>query len=136
MSFHNDCAQLDFYKQALNGRIQDFIVTFTEEQNDIEQVLRLSLELFKQLIQTFPDKDISARLVAKINFFHVNSVTGEVENRVYHFSSYRTEKVYDIDSFFERHMMKIASRLDTFNVNGSNLLIKNIEHLHFLLTFS
>jgi hypothetical protein len=137
MAFHNDCSHLDFYRQAFNGRVQDFIVTFNEEQKDIQQVLRLSSDLFKHLIQSFPNRNISARLVAKVNFLHVNNLTGEFENRVYHFSSYRTENVdNDIDDFFLRHMMKIASRLDTFNVNGSNLLIKNIEHLHFILTFT
>ena len=57
-----------------------------------------------------------------------------MEERFYHFSSYQSEKVYDVNDFFERHMTKIASRFDSFNTNGSNLLIKNIAHIHVLLT--
>ena len=45
-----------------------------------------------------------------------------------------SEKVYDVNEFFVRHMTKIASRLDSFNVNGSNLLLKNIAHVHVVLT--
>ena len=134
MSFCNDYASLDFYKQSLKGTVQDFIFAFKKEQTDIQQILNITLDLFEQLVESFTDKIISARLVAKVRFIHVNYVSNETEERFYHFSSYQSEKVYDVNDFFERHMTKIASRLDSFNANGSNLLIKNIAHIHVLLT--
>ena len=100
----------------------------------MEHVLFITSDLFKQLIESFGDKKIVARLVAKVKFLHVNNISNETEDRCYHFASYSSESVYDADDFFQKHMTKIASRLDSFNANGSNLMIKNIVHIHILLT--
>ena len=132
--FENDVASLKIHRQSLRGKVVDFIFHFNEEQTDMEQVLRLTLDLFRQLIESYGDKILHARLVAKVRFIHLNNVTNEEEERFYHFSSYQSEKVFNTDDFFQRHMAKIISRLDSFNANGSNLLIKNIAHLHVLLT--
>jgi hypothetical protein len=134
MSFHNNCASLDFHKQSLKGKVQDFIISFNEEQTDIQHVLKLTWDLFQQLVNSFPEKDVIARLVAKVNFIHVNNLKDEMEERSYHFPSYRSEKVFDAEKIFKEHMTKIASRLDSFNTNGSNLLLKNIAHIHILIT--
>ena len=135
MSFRSECAYLGFYKQSLNGRVRDYIVSFNENQTEILDLLEMTWELFEQLVQSFPPhKLLRARLVAKVNFIHVNSVTNEMEQRCYHFASYKTELVIDPDDFYKRHMTKIASRLDEFNRSGSNLMIKNIEHIHILFS--
>lgn len=78
MSFHNTCASLEFYKESLTGRCQDFIINFNEDQATFERILQLTLDLFRQLIESFPDKIILARLVAKVNFVHVNNVEKEL----------------------------------------------------------
>ena len=133
MSFHNSCANLKFYKQSLKGVVQDFVISFDEEHTDIFLALNNTLDLFRQLIETnFKDKTVSARLVAKVNFIHVNQETGQLDERSYHFPSYSCEKVFDVQDFYERHMTKIAQRLHDFN-ETSNLLIKNIAHIHILL---
>ena len=134
MSFTNDCASLNFYKRSLKGGVEDYQISFNENHTTIADVLHITRDLFRQLIDKFSHREPKARLVAKVCFIHVNSVTNEMEERYYHFSSYQTERVLDSDEFYERHMMKIASRLDNFNINGSNLLIKNIQHIHILLT--
>lgn len=134
MSFHNDCAFLDFHRLSAKGIFQDFIISFNEEQTSIQKILDITLDLFQQLVEKFSDKVISARLIAKVNFIHVNNVTNEIEERFYHFPSFKSETVYDANEFFIRHMTKIASRLDSFNINGSNLLLKNIAHIHVVLT--
>ena len=134
MLFHNEDAFLKFYKESLHGKTQDFIIHFHKDQMDLQHILLITSDLFKQLINSFGDRKIVARLVAKVRFVHINNTTNEMEERFYHFSSYGNESVYNADDFFQRHMTSIASRLDSFNVNGSNLLIKNIAHLHILLT--
>lgn len=134
MLFSNDCASLTLHRTSLKGTVQDFIISFNENQTDIQQVLHLTLDLFQKLVSLFADRLIYARLVAKVRFIHINNITNEMDERFYHFASYSCEKVNDIDEFFQRHMTKIASRLDQFNVNGSNLLMKNIDHIHVLLT--
>lgn len=136
MTFRNDCASLDLHRLSLRGKVKDYIFTFNEEQTDMGEVLHLTLGLFRQLIESYADQSLTARLVAKVRFIHMNNVTNEEEERYYHFSSYQSEKVVNVDEFFNRHMAKIVSRLDSFNVNGSNLLIKNIAHLHVLLTLN
>ena len=134
MSFSNDCASLNFYKQSSKGICQDYIISFNEEHTSFPEVLYITKDLFEQLIDKFSVYPLKARLVAKVCFIHVNNDTQESEERFYHFSSYQTENVYDPEEFYERHMLKIASRLDAFNQNGSSLLIKNIQHIHICIT--
>ena len=136
MTFRNDCAYLKFHKQSFKGMIQDYQISFNEEQNDIEKIVPLTLSLFQQFVKSVEDKSpLRARLVAKVNFIHVNPKTNEVEERAYHFTSYRMELVLDVEDFYQRHMEKIAERLHTFNQNGSNLLMKNIAHIHLQCDF-
>ena len=135
MSFRNECASLNLYQESLRGRVQDFQIVFNEEQMDINQVTSMTLDLFQLLMNSFPDTDnFLVRLVARVNFHHINNVTNETTERSYHFSSARNERLGDVNDFFIRHMTNIARRLDSFNVNGSNLLIKNIAHIHILVT--
>ena len=134
MSFSNNCASLQFYKQSRKGVVTDYKISFNEECKSIFYVLAITQDLFKQLIDEFSHRQPKARLVAKVCFTHINNDTNEIEERSYHFSSYQTERVFSATEFYEQHMMKIASRLDNFNKNGSNLLIKNIQHIHILLT--
>lgn len=131
MSFHNDCAYLKFYKKSFKGLVRDYQISFNETQSSVEDIVPLTLDLFRQLIETFKDsKIIKARLVAKVNFIHVNNLTKETEDRSYHFASLQSEQVENVEDFYHRHMQKIAERLEIFNRNGSNLLIKNIAHIH------
>lgn len=131
MSFHNDCAFLKFHKKSFKGLVRDYQISFNEMQRSVEDVVPLTLDLFRQLIESFKDSQIvKVRLVAKVNFTHVNSLTKETEDRSYHFASLSSERVDDVEDFYHRHMRKIAERLEMFNRNGSNLLIKNIGHIH------
>ena len=131
--FLSDCADLKFYKQSLKGAVQDYIISFIEDQTDLPQIISTTMQLFEQLMNKFKDRRVSARLVAKVNFIHINQQTGEMEERSYHFPSFSCEKVIHVKDFYERHMNKIASRLISFNCHGSNLLLKNIAHIHILL---
>lgn len=90
--------------------------------------------LFEKLVDNFPSVKLKARLVAKVNFLHFNNEKVMTEERSYHFPSYSSEEVVDPKEFFIRHMLKIGKYLDNFNERGSNLLLKNIEHVHVLLT--
>ena len=56
MSFHNDCAFLEFHQLSAKGIFQDFIISFNEEQTSIRQVLKITLDLFQQLVEKFTDK--------------------------------------------------------------------------------
>ena len=92
------------------------------------RILRHTHDLFMKLMEKY--KDARCRLVAKVNFNHI--LTDEV--RSYHFGSYSSELVTDAKEFFERHMLKISQRLEEFNHHGSNLVIRNISHIHIQLS--
>ena len=134
MNFANDFCDLNFHKQSLKGRVQDYVISFYENQTDFSAILDKTLDLFLKLYENFNDQRILVRLIAKLNFYHMNEASGVREERSYHFTSYSSETVDDPYKFFHRHMQKIVSRLDSFNANGSNLLIKNIEHIHIQIT--
>lgn len=135
MNFSNDCAYLNFHKQSLKGRVQDFVISFYNKPNDFNSILDETSDLFQKLWEEFSSKRFLARLIAKVNFEHINVTSGETEERSYHFPSYKSEEVNNPHDFFVKHIEKIVSRLDAFNSNGSNLLIKNIEHIHIQLSF-
>ena len=134
MSFHHSCANLKFHKRSFEGVFQDFIISFDEERTDIFKALNNTYDLFQQLIQTnFKNRTVCVRFVAKINFRPVNQETRKTDERSYHFPSNSCEEVYDVQDFYERHMTKIAECSHDFN-EASNLLIKNIAHIHILLS--
>lgn len=133
MPFSNSCANLKFYKSSVKGIVHDYCINFNKDYPQIDLVVRDTLELFKQLIESFQGRRITARLVAKVIFIHVNELTQEITERGYHFPSFSTEPVVNVEEFYIRHMQKIANRLDDFHVEGSNLQIKTIAHIHICL---
>ena len=135
MHFANDICDLNFHKQSLKGRVQDYVISFYENQTDFLTILDKTLDLFLKLYENFSNKRVFVRLIAKLNFYHMNDASGVREERSYHFTSYSSEPVDEPYKFFNRHMQKIISRLDLFNANGSNLLIKNIDHIHIQISF-
>ena len=85
-------------------------------------------------MQDYEGRTVSGRLVAKVNFLQLNHENDEINLRTYHFSSYKSEEIVDAEKFFSEHLIKIGSRLDNFNCEGSNLLLKNISHIHVVLS--
>lgn len=134
MSFINSLGCLCHHKTSHKGNVEDFVINFNETQSNIEDIVWETVDLIQQLIASFNGKRVKARLVAKINFTHVNPVNENETNRFYHFPSYQAEEIKDVDEFIVKHMTKIASRMDAFNHEGSNLVIKNIDHIHIQLT--
>ena len=128
MEFKNDCATLSFHKDSLRGRVADYVITCHEHEVDIPCVIGHTHDLFMKLMEVYHDARV--RLVAKVNFHQLPSQ----ELRTYHFGSYAAEFVDDPKDFFERHMMKIAQRMEDFNERGSNLVILNISHIHIQLS--
>ena len=135
MNFSNDCAYLNFHKESLRGRVKDYAISFYNVATDFDLILNDTFDIFQRLFDKNIVKPFLARLVAKVNFRHINSETGVTEERSYHFPSLQSEKVILPYDFFLRHIQKIVSRMDTFVSKGSNLLIKNIEHIHIQLSF-
>lgn len=130
----NSFAWLAHHKTSLKGAVQDYMISFNSEQTDIQHVLWETVELIQKLVSSFNGKRIVGRLIAKINFVHFNPETNREELRSYHFPSYKAQEIKYVEDFFVDHMNKIGSRLDAFNMNGSNLVIKNIEHIHIQLS--
>ena len=135
-SFSTSFACLQHHKDSLRGKVKDYVISFNNPQQDIEAMTEDTFEVVRQLFLTFNDRRICGRLVAKVDYFQLNSEQQTVNERSYHFPSYSSEEIEDVYDFFVRHMTKIASRMDSFNANGSNLLIKKIEHIHIQLSFS
>lgn len=134
MISENDFANVCEYKTNLKGRLTDYIISFHRDEGCIESLPQYIYELFLSVLALYGEHDVMGRLVAKVNFTHVNQLTGEETVRAFHFPSYTTERIYDPHDFFQRHMLKIAERLDSFSVEGSHLILKNISHVHVHIT--
>ena len=126
----NAFGNLCFHRQSLRGRVQDYIISFDEEECDIQTIVNKTYDLFENLMQHFKEKVVKARLIAKVNYLRLNDQHEVIDNEDYHFSSYALEEVTEPKVFYERHMNKIISRMDTFHQNGSRLMINHIKHIH------
>ena len=130
----NQFCTLRFHKQSLHGAVQDYIIDFKEEELDIEACLGKTLDLFLDLVNYFKNDMIKARLIAEVNYIRVNDQLEETGDENYHFASYSQEYVDDAVEFYERHMQKVTSRMDSFHVNGSRLLLNKFSHIHIAIS--
>ena len=134
MSFaSNEFGNVCFYKSSFYNRVLDYQIDFKSAEVDFSSLVDKTFDLFMKVLERCKGNRVLGRLVAKVNFIHTNT-DGREEERTYHFPSYKTQEIQDPLLFFKSHMLKIANRLETFNKEGSNLVLKNIEHIHILIT--
>ena len=129
----NDFGNVSLYKSSFHKRVLDYQIVFKNVEVDFSLLVNKTFDLFLEVLESNKGDRILARLVAKVNFIHVNT-DGREEERSYHFSSDKTQEIGDPLPFFKSNMLKIANRLETFNKEGSHLVLKNIEHIHILIT--
>ena len=130
----NEFGNLCLHRRSTRGVVQDYIVTFDQEESDIKSVIDKSYDLFEQLMNHFKDVWVKVRLIAQVNYLRVNENHEVIGQEDFHFASYQAEEVFDTKDFYERHMTKIASRMDGFHQRGSRLLLNRFKHIHIALT--
>ena len=134
--YSNEFGTICFHKTSLKGTVKDYVISFSENNAVIDLIIDKTFDLAKHLFKKYETKNVKARIIAKVNYFHLNDQQEIISKRSYHFTSYKTELVLDPYDFFVRHMTKIASRMDSFHSNGSNLIIDKIEHIHIAVTLT
>ena len=77
----NEHATLCFHKSSLKNVVQDYVISFNEEEREIEPLIDKTLYLVKQLFDKFPNKTVYARVIAKVNYFHINSNKDIIKTR-------------------------------------------------------
>ena len=127
---------LCFHKKSLRGTCCDYKLSFNEKYLDPVDAIETVTNLLQSLFDSLQAEAIRGRIIAAVKFIHVNDVQEKLSERVYYFPSFNMEEIKDVEDFVSRHLCKIASRMDLFNKNGSNLLIQNIEHIFFNATIS
>ena len=130
----NEFGNLCLHRRSTRGVVQDYIVTFDQEESDIKSVIDKSYDLFEQLMNHFKDVWVKVRLIAQVNYLRVNENHEVIGQEDFHFASYQAEEVFNTKDFYERHMAKIASRMDGFHQRGSRLLLNRFKHIHIALT--
>ena len=130
----NEFGNLCLHRRSTRGVVQDYIVTFDQEESNIKSVIDKSYDLFEQLMNHFKDVWVKVRLIAQVNYLRVNENHEVIGQEDFHFASYQAEEVFDTKDFYERHMAKIASRMDGFHQRGSRLLLNRFKHIHIALT--
>ena len=90
----NEFCKLCFHSQSLRGVVQDYIISFEDDEVDLNLVVEKSYDLFEKLMEHFKNKNVKARLIAQINFIRMNDRNEIVGNEDYHFSSYSQERVF------------------------------------------
>ena len=116
---------LSLHKQYFGGAAQDFVIRFKKVETSIEDIITMSSSAVTELFERYRmrGKIIKGRLVARVMYTAMNSK----ESVLYYHPSFRSELIKDGERFYTDHMLKIAQRMDSFNRNGSSLVINNIE---------
>ena len=132
IKFMNTHAVIYHWKNSLKGAVVDFAISFKHEEHDVRKVIRVAKELVKHLLTKFCEdgKRVKGTLVAKVRYMSIKTL----DEVVYHHTSAPSEEITDPEEFFERHMLRIGSRLDNFNRHGSCLLLQSIEAVHLQLS--
>ena len=129
--YNNEDITLSLHKECFGGAAQDFVMRFKKRETSIKDIVSISSYVVKQVIEMYQRKRkvVFGRLVARVVYTTIHSK----EPVVYYHPSYRMERIHDAEDFYRRHMLKIVNRMDTFNHEGSNLVIEKIDeiHLHF-----
>ena len=129
--YHNEHFTLSLHKECFGGAAQDFVMRFKRRETSIEEIISISSDIVKQVIEIYQRKRkvVSGRLVARVVYSSVH----KKEPIIYYHPSFQMERIHDAEDFYMRHMLKIVNRMDTFNHEGSNLVIEKIDeiHLHF-----
>ena len=128
--FGNEYATLSVHKSAFKGCVTDYVIKFKNTQSDIQNVLGMTFDLFEQVIDEYKGELLKGRLIARVNY-HRTSTNEDVS---YFHTSYTPEHIENCYDFFERHIEKIAQRMEIFHKNGSSLLILNISQIHIQIT--
>ena len=129
VTFSNDFAKSSIHKDAFKKTACDYVIRFNSEQNNLDHIVKNCFEFVKRLVAEYHEKDetISGRLILKANYHPV----GKEEVVTYYHSSPYTETIDSAEDFYFTHMLLICARMEDFNRHGSNLLIKNVEEIHF-----
>ena len=130
----NDCANIRFHRQSLRGSVIDLVLNFEKDETEMETILEKTLDLFLGIHEALGTCIYKARLVAECEYHRLNVLQDVVEEASYHFASYSAERVTNPRDFYARHLEKIASRMDTFHQQGSNLSFQRIKHIHIALS--
>ena len=133
--FSHDNVTLTLYKTAMKKLVHDFVIRFDGEEKDLHQVIEKSYIVFNMLYDKYKSegKVIWGRLVARVNYLRLNDADDDddaCKMVTYFHPSYAAEVIDTASDFFYTHMLKIGERMESFNRNGSKLIIKNIEEIH------
>ena len=63
----NKYGKLCLHKRSKLGVIQDYIISFEENDSTIEGVLSKTLDLFQDLMRHFDNQRVKARLIAQVH---------------------------------------------------------------------
>ena len=131
-------------RYSLCGVVADYIIEFPQSETSLDDIVDKTYDLFYMLCEKYSDMRIKARLIAECEFLREKTVDNDKNGsqkvcdiiETYHFASYSAEWVEKMTcmDFYERHMQKIANRMDEFNRKGSSLKLNRIKHIHIAIT--
>ena len=127
--FSNHFANSSIHKDSFKRTACDYVIRFHSEQNNLDDIVKNTYEFVKHLVYDYHknDETVSGRLILKVNYHRV----GKEKVVTYYHSSPHTEIINSAEDFYFTHMLLICNRMDDFNRHGSNLLVKNVEEIHF-----
>ena len=106
------------------------MIRFHSEQDNLDVIVKHTFQVVKELVDYYhyeKGETTSGRLVALVKYFHID----KEEIVSYYHPSYQAEVIEEADNFYFHYMLKICERMENFNHQGSNFIMKNVQEIHF-----
>ena len=102
---------------------------------NIDLFLNSNINLIQRMFAVLENFVIKALLYLKVRFLKIDPSTGEVVDVVIlHFPSSVSDFVNDLQSWLERHINFLNSKLDNINQQESGLVLDGIENVLFKIS--
>ena len=111
--YENDTVTLVLTEFSLQRLVRNYKMESNINLTDISYLLNTNINLIEQMFEVLENFVIKALLYLKVRFLKVDPSTGEVIDRVIlHFPSHAADFVNDIQSWLQRHIDFLNSKLD------------------------
>ena len=99
----------------MGNTMGDYCIKSNETHSDMSKIVEETLHLSQSAMKDIKHRKGCARLVAKVNFVHVNRETNEMDERSCHSSFIFTQEVVHVKEFYEMdersyHITSLSSK--------------------------
>ena len=123
----NEHGSILLVESALNNAARVYDITPSSNTNDLNQFMTNMYEVIRDTITHLTESaQVKARFVAQVRYIRAD---GSDDSFLAHFTSFASEYIFDFDTWFNSHLNRLLSHLETFAKKGSNWIIDKVVNV-------